>query len=307
MSFPARRFYPRSARAIAGTGATTALTTHDLRHRLRSAASVHAGERFPGALRALPAPARRPLLVLYDYAEFLDDLSDEALRSVDLLRALDDVESQVRDLYAGRPLAPTPVAELSPVVATCRLPMEPLLRLIEARRTDHHTTRYDTFGQLVEYCTLSANPVGELVLHVFGEPTVEQVALSDRLCTGLQLIERLQHTAQDHRRGRVYLPVEDLDRFGVAESDLDAPSAGPALRALAEFQSERAAAWLEGGVPLVSTLRGWGRLWAGACIASGRATLAALARAGYDPLAAPMAGGWQVLGQWLAGSVKSAG
>jgi phytoene/squalene synthetase len=155
---------------------------------------------------------------------------------------------------------------------------------------------------------LSANPLGELVLHLFGEPMTEQVALSDRICTALRLIEILHHVEEDRRCGRVYLPAEDLGRFGVHDAHLDAPRAGPALPALIEFQAERAAAWLEAGAPLVSTMRGWARLCVAAHLAGGRAALAAPAHASYDPLSAvPSAESWQVLAQWLTASVKRAG
>jgi squalene synthase HpnC len=289
----------------------TGLDTHDLLSRLRLAESVRAGENFPVALRALPARLRRHLYALYGYARFVDDVGDEPIPGVvaaDRLAALDLIEAQVRDLYAGRPTVLTAVAALAPTVAERRLPMGPLLRLVDANRIDQRVTRYDTFGQLIDYCARSANPVGELVLHVFAEPTPEQVALSDRICTGLQLIEHLQDIGQDRRRGRVYLPVEDLDRFGVGEADLDRPAAGPALRALVAFQAERAAAWLKAGAPLVSTLHGWARLSVSAYLAGGRAALATLARAGYDPLpGAGKSNGWQVFAQWLAATTRSAG
>jgi phytoene/squalene synthetase len=186
--------------------------------------------------------------------------------------------------------------------------MEPLLRLIDAARRDQRTMRYHTFDELAEYCSLSANPVGELVLHVLTRPTPEQVALSDRICTARTLIEHLQGIARDRRRGRLYVALHDLERFGVDEADLDAPAAGPALRALVEFEAERAAAWLEAGAPLVSTLRGRARWPVSADIAAGRAALAALARAGYDPLpAAPVTDGWRVFAQWLGAGLRRAG
>jgi squalene synthase HpnC len=283
----------------------------DLVFGLRSADSAWASESLPVALRALPARPRRQLNALYEYARFVAEVGDEPVprvAPVDRLAALDLVEAQVRDLYDGRPIVLPAVAALAPIVATRGLPMEPLLRLIDAGRADQRTTRYATFDQLNQYCRLSANPLGELVLHLFGEPVPEQVALSDRICTALRLIEILLHVAEDRPRGRVYLPAEDLGRFGVQDAELDAHRAGPALRALIEFQAERAGAWLEAGAPLVSTLRGWARLWVTAHLAGGRAALASLAHASYDPLSAvPSADGWQVLAQWLTASVKRAG
>ena len=101
------------------------------------------------------------------------------------------------------------------------LPREPFHRLIEANRRDQEQAAYATFDELVGYCDLSANPVGELVLHVFGAATPDRIALSDRVCTALQLAEHWQDVAEDYAAGRIYLPAEDLERFGVAAADLD--------------------------------------------------------------------------------------
>jgi phytoene/squalene synthetase len=145
------------------------LGAYELPSRLRPAESVRAGENFPVALRALPRRSRRHLYALYGYARFVDDLGDEPIPGVaaaDRMAALDLVETQVRDLYAGRPVTFTAVAAMAATVAARRLPIEPLLRLVDANRIDQRVSRYDTFDQLVDYCTRSANPVGELVLHV---------------------------------------------------------------------------------------------------------------------------------------------
>jgi len=275
----------------------TDLDVPALLSRMRAAESVRGTENFPVALRVLPARLRRHLRALYGYARFVDDIGDEPMGTV-----------PVRDLYGGRPVTLSAVAALAPTVAARRLPIGALLRLVDANRVDQRVTRYDTFDQLLDYCTLSADPVGELVLHVFTEPTAEQVALSDRICTGLQLVEHLQDIGQDRRRGRIYLPAEEMDRFGVDEADLDAAVAGPKLRALVEFAANRAAAWLDAGAPLVSTLHGWARLAVGGYLAGGRAALGVLVRAGYDPLPAPpRPTGRHVFTRWLAASVRSAG
>ena len=125
-------------------------------------------------------------------------------------------------------------------VRECGLPIGPFERLIEANRVDQVVTRYETFTQLLDYCQLSAAPVGELVLGVFGVATPKRVALSDRVCAGLQVVEHLQDIAEDHRRGRVYMPREDLDRFGCSEQDLTAPVPSAQLRALIAFEAARA-------------------------------------------------------------------
>lgn len=275
-------------------------------HRL---AQARAAENFPVALRVLPARYRRHLIAVYAYARHVDDLGDEPQApGVDRTAELDRIEAELRALYTGRAVSHPVVRALAPTVTGCGLPLDALVRLVEANRVDQRVTRYATFAQLVDYCTLSANPVGELVLHVFGQAGPARRELSDRICTALQLVEHLQDVAEDHRRGRVYLPAEDLDRFGVTEEDLGRPAATAPLRELIAFEAERAWAWLDAGAPLVSALHGWARLAVGGYLAGGRATLDALAEADHDPLrAAVRPRRRRVLRRYLAATVRSAG
>ena len=129
----------------------------------------------------------------------------------------------------------------------------PFERLIEANRMDQVLTRYETFAQLLDYCQLSAAPVGELVLGVFGVATPDRIALSDRVCAGLQVVEHLQDIAEDHGRGRVYMPREDLDRFGCDEEDLAGAVTAPETSAdRVRGRSRQSAARQRG--PLARTL-----------------------------------------------------
>ena len=178
------------------------------------------------------------------------------------------------------------VRALAPAVAECAIPAQPFLDLIEANRQDQTVTRYQTFPDLVGYCRLSANPVGLIVLYVFRAVTPAREASSDLVCTALQIAEHLQDVAEDLRAGRIYLPREDLDAFGCTEDDLAAPTAGPRVRALIEFQVRRASSLLDEGAPIVGTLRGAARAAVAGYVAGGRAALAAIAASGYDPLSA---------------------
>jgi squalene synthase HpnC len=268
-------------------------------------------ENFPVALRILPAKSRRHLMGLYAFARHVDDLGDEPAPWVDgeqRLARLADVEADLRGLYGGRPAHHPAVRGLAPAVREAALPLPPLLRLIESNRIDQRRTSYQTFDELTDYCRFSANPVGELVLHLFGQADPHRVALSDRVCTALQLIEHLQDIGQDYRRGRVYLPAADLKRFGVTAADLSLPAATDCLRRLVRFQADRAHAWLEAGAPLAASLRRWPRLAVRGYLAGGRAALAALAGSGYDPLPGPPRPVWAgTLRQLLAASMRSAG
>jgi squalene synthase HpnC len=225
-----------------------------------------ARENFPVALFALPAGTRRRLRDVYGYARLVDDAGDLAEGDRDAL--LDWIEA---DLDRGE----------HPLVARVRdLPRGPLLRLIEANRQDQRVSRYEAFEDLVAYCDLSANPVGELVLHVFAAATPERVHWSDSICTGLQLAEHWQDVGEDRRAGRIYLPLEDLRRFGVSE-ELEP---GEPFRRLMAFEVERAREVLREGLPLVRSLRGRQRLAVAAFAGGGFAALDAVENSGFDVL-----------------------
>jgi phytoene/squalene synthetase len=209
----------------------------------REAVMVQAREEnFPVALWLLGPRTRRHLMAIYGFARLVDDIGDEV--AGDRLALLDQIE---RELDAPRhPVMRT----LAGTVGECALPREPFLRLIEANRQDQAVTQYDSFDQLLGYCQLSAAPVGELVLHLFGAATPERVALSDCLCAGLQVIEHLQDVDEDRARGRVYVSGFD--------------------------GANRARALLDEGAPLVRLLRGRARVAVAGFLAGGRTALDAL-------------------------------
>lgn len=242
-------------------------------------------ENFPVALRLLPRRLRTNLVAVYDVARVIDDLGDQAGGDrTALLTAFGRDLATIWD--GGQPQHPV-LRRLAPVVAARGLDREPFERLVQANLVDQRVHRYATYQQLRGYCTLSADPVGRIVLALFGRVTPATTELSDRVCTALQLIEHWQDVAEDRRTGRVYLPQEDLAAFGVTETDLDGPVVSPALRRLMAFQLSRAAELLDSGAPLVGLLHGWARLAVGGYVAGGRATLDALRRADGDVLAGP--------------------
>ena len=251
------------------------------------------GENFPVALRLLPARHRRHLTNLYFFARLTDDLGDEAREGptehADVtelrLRLLDELAADVDRIYSGgTPQSPV-MRAMAETVRECGVPAQPLLDLIEANRQDQRVTRYPAYPDLERYCELSANPVGQIVLYIFGVATPERIALSDNICTALQLAEHWQDVAEDLGNGRIYLPGEDLERFGCTEADLAAPAANEAVRQLMIFETDRASRLLDQGAPLVGTLRGAARLAVAGYLAGGRAALAAIRRQHYDVLA----------------------
>jgi squalene synthase HpnC len=249
------------------------------------------GENFPVALRVLPRRYRRHLTNLYFFARLTDDLGDESREDGEdpaqlRLRLLDELAADVTRIYQGTaPVSPVMQA-MAETVRDCHVPAQPLLDLIQANRQDQQVTRYATFADLVRYCELSANPVGQVVLYIFGAATPERIARSDQICTALQLAEHWQDVAEDLAHGRIYLPAEDLERHGCTEADLAQPYANAAVRELMRFETGRAARLLDEGAPLVGTLRGAARLAVAGYVAGGRAAFAAIAGQQYDVLSA---------------------
>jgi squalene synthase HpnC len=247
------------------------------------------GENFPVALRALPQRYRRHLTNLYFFARLTDDLGDEARTSTDdvttlRLALLDELAADVTRIYEGGTPSSPVMQAMAETVTHCRVPAQPLRDLIQANRQDQQVTRYQTFKELEQYCELSANPVGQVVLYIFGAATPERLALSDRICTALQLAEHWQDVAEDLAHGRIYLPAEDLERYAVTEQDLAEPAATPNVTKLMRFEVDRAERLLDEGAPLVGTLRGAARLAVAGYLAGGRAALAAIRKQRYDVL-----------------------
>jgi len=241
-------------------------------------------ENYPVALVLLGRRRRRLLMAIYGFARLVDDIGDEA--AGDRAALLDWAERELdRARRGGRPGHPATRA-LAAAMRDGDLPAEPFRRLIDANRRDQEVSRYETFDDLLDYCRLSAAPVGELVLHVFDAATPDRIALSDRICAGLQVAEHIQDVVEDRERGRVYLPAEDLRRFGCTADDLGARAGTPALRELIGFEVERARALLAEGAPLLRALHGSAALAVAGYVAGGRAALDAVEAAGCDVFAA---------------------
>lgn len=242
-------------------------------------------ENFPVALRVLPGALRSDLIAVYNVARHIDDLGDEA--DGDRNALLEEFGADLAKIWTGQQPEHPVLQRLRPTVVEHGLPRDPFDRLVRANRLDQRVHRYQTYAQLRTYCELSAHPVGRIVLGVFGVNAASNPRLgelSDRVCAALQLVEHWQDVAEDRRAGRVYLPAEDLARFGVPETDLDAPTASPALRRLIGFHTDRAAELLESGAPLVDALHGWARLAVAGYLAGGRAAVDALRRVDGDVL-----------------------
>jgi squalene synthase HpnC len=237
------------------------------------------GENFPVASLAFPRELRPHVRALYAYARLVDILGDELEGGPEArLDALDELERQVEAAYTGTATWSVLVA-LQPTIRRFELPREPFLRLIEANRLDQRVTDYETWADVKHYCVHSADPCGRLVLGVLGRlDDDEAVALSDDVCTGLQLVNFIQDVPRDLALGRVYLPAEDRRRFGV--TGLDRPS--PELTELLAFEARRARGLLASGAPLGRRIGGRVGRAVAAFAQGGLVALEALERARFD-------------------------
>jgi squalene synthase HpnC len=235
-----------------------------------------AGENFPVVSLLAPREARTHLRAIYGFARLVDNVGDEAAAD-ERLRLLDELERELD----GPPHTEV-MRRLHRTIAARGLPREPFARLIEANRIDQRKTRYGTWADVKEYCTYSADPVGRLVLGVYGRADdSELVAWSDDVCTGLQLANFLQDPPRDLALGRVYLPLDDLHRFGVEEFELVGPLS-ERLSFLFRFEAERARGLLSSGFPLARALGPHVGRSVALFARGGLAALEALERAGWD-------------------------
>lgn len=232
-------------------------------------------ENFPVASWLVPARLRAPIEAIYGFARAADDVADEGdateaerLAGLDgFLRALDEIE-------AGRRPVGAIFARLADAVRDFQLPIPLLRNLIDAFQQDVHKKRYATYAELLDYARRSANPIGRLVLHVFEKTgdrlfisvdatvaanekkSLSPVEESDAICSALQFINFWQDVALDWDKGRVYIPQEDLARFGVGEEDIAARRADGRWRELMDFECDRSRALLLSGAPLAARLPG---------------------------------------------------
>jgi len=260
-------------------------------------AAKASAENFPVALRVLPKRWRAHLTALYGFARLTDDIGDEPLPGLPgdaapetitatRLKLLDELQADVARIYDDE--APEPdldaIKALKRTAKECAVPAEPFYDLIQANRQDQLVARYATYQELADYCKLSANPVGQVVLYIMKAATPERIAASDSICTALQIIEHTQDVAEDLANDRIYLPRQDMDAYQVTEADLAAKTASARVRDLVKFEADRARRLLDEGAPLVGTLRGAARLAIAGYVAGGRATLKAIEAGGYDVL-----------------------
>jgi squalene synthase HpnC len=217
--------------------------------------SVGHYENFPVASRLVPARLRPAIVAIYRFARAADDLADEGDAPPEVrLAALAAFDRALTAIGNGETPTAPPFPALAAAIRDHRLPVAPLHDLVSAFTQDVTVVRYASYADVLDYCRRSANPVGRLVLALYGADTLANLRASDAICTGLQLTNFWQDIALDWRRGRVYLPREDLDRFGVATGQIAEERADDRWRALIAFEVARTRALLQSGRPLVRAL-----------------------------------------------------
>jgi squalene synthase HpnC len=222
-----------------------------------SAASGKHYENFPVASLLLPRRLVPAVQAIYAFARSADDIADEGdATAVQRLEALQAYEAALNGIEAGeRPQDPM-FARLAGVIAQYGLPLRPLRDLLSAFRQDVAVHRYTDYAMLVDYCSRSANPVGLLMLHLYGSVNEDNVRDSDAICTALQLINFLQDVAVDMQKERIYLPLEELAQFAVTPAAMERPESHGKWRSLMRFQVARTRALMLGGAPLALRLPG---------------------------------------------------
>jgi squalene synthase HpnC len=240
-------------------------------------------ENFHVATWFLPPRLRQHFYNVYAYCRISDDLGDEVGDPQQALALLDAWEAELDACYGGSPRHPVFVA-LRETVRACDIPKQPFADLLKAFRQDQTVSRYETFDDLLGYCRYSANPVGHLVLYVCGYRDAERQRLSDYTCTALQLANFWQDVIDDFAKGRVYLPLEDMQRFSVSEEDVRLRRFTPAFRELMQFEVMRAQQWFARGLPLVSMVDRKLALDIELFTRGGQEILSAIERQGYNVL-----------------------
>lgn len=214
-------------------------------------------ENFTVASWFLPRKKRAHIYAIYAFCRFVDDLGDEY--PGDRLAILEELEADLRKCYSGSPQHPYLVA-LQQTIRQFEFPVDPFLQLIEANRMDQTIKRYPTYEALENYCAHSANPVGRIVLQIFGYQDSKRQQLSDATCTALQLTNFLQDIPRDFEKGRIYIPQEDMESFGYSEEELARNELTTRFQNLMAFEVTRTRELFRKGEKLSRTLKGWAKL-----------------------------------------------
>ena len=240
-------------------------------------------ENFPVASLLLPRRFRRPVALIYRFAREADDFADEGdVPDAVRLQRLDGYRQELRKMERAAEPGIAWFGELAAMIAAHRLPLAPFYDLLSAFSQDVVKKRYADHDDVLDYCRRSANPVGRLLLALYGAATPQNLVYSDAICSALQLVNFLQDVAVDYRKGRIYLPQADLERYGVAEEQIAQGSTAGNWGALMSFQVTRARELLYSGATLGDIVGGRIGMELRMIVAGGDRILAKIAHASGD-------------------------
>ncbi|MGC9291227.1 MAG: squalene synthase HpnC [Acidobacteriaceae bacterium] len=242
-------------------------------------------ENFHVATWFLPQRLRPHFHSIYAYCRIADDLGDEVGDTQQSLALLDFWNAELDACYRGEVRHPVFVA-LAETIRVCNIPKTPFADLLKAFRQDQTVQRYQTMQDVLGYCQNSANPVGHLVLYASGHRGAELFALSDFICTALQLANFWQDVSVDFQKDRIYLPLEDMQRFGVTEEQIRTRRCTPEFRTLMQYEVAYAHDLFRKGAPLVQQLDPELAVDIGLFVRGGQEILRAIERQDFDVLRA---------------------
>lgn len=270
-----------SARAANDIEAIRTLLPSEVPERLcRKLAGTHY-ENFTVGSVLLPRAIRQDVYNIYTYCRICDDLADETDDPQLSIRLLEWWREELSLCYQGKPQHPVFVA-LSRTIERHDIPKQPFEDLINAFLQDQRVTRYQTFDDLLGYCANSANPVGRLFLHLLGYRDEVRQKLADSICTALQLTNFWQDVAVDYSKGRIYIPLEDMDRFGYTENELSNHIVNASFVRLMRFEIARTREFFEQGSALCRLISGMGAADVELFARGGLAALRSIERHNYD-------------------------
>jgi len=214
-------------------------------------------ENFPVASALLPMRLRKPIGLIYSFARQADDFADEGdLIPEQRLALLDGFRQELDHIATGKPAETEFFRTLSDMTAAHQLPLQPFHDLLDAFSQDVVKTRYQDFCEVMDYCRRSANPIGRLLLHLYGEATPRNIGYSDAICSSLQIINFLQDVNVDYQKNRIYFPLDEMKKYRISEQQIARGDASGTWSLFMQFEIERARKLLQSGAPLGLALKG---------------------------------------------------
>ena len=214
-------------------------------------------ENFPVASWLLPKRLRKPVEAIYRFARTADDIADEGdAQPADRLAQLADYHTKLNAIERGETPDNPVFGPLAEAIRAYAIPLAPFRDLLSAFAQDVGKTRYASFGEVMDYCRRSANPVGRLMLHLYGDHDTRHLAYSDAICSSLQLTNFLQDVAVDYQKNRIYLPLDELAASHVSEAQIAAGDTRGMWAPMMSKQIERTRKLMQSGAPLGKHLKG---------------------------------------------------